>query len=213
MEITAGVVKELRERTGVGFMDCKQALQEAGGDLDEAVKVLRRMGKAKAEKRASRAASEGRIESYVHMGGKIAVLLELNSETDFVTRSDDFQDLARELAMQVAAASPRFVRREDVDDVTLDAEREVYRAQAVEEGKPEKIIDRIVDGKIGKFYSEICLYDQPFVKDQDQTVGDLITSAIARIGENIVVSRFARFAIGDDRPTLAVAGSGTPDDE
>ena len=203
MEISAAAVKELRERTGVGFMDCKKALQEASGDIDEAIKILRTMGMAKAAKKASRQATEGRIESYVHMGGKIAVLLELNCETDFVARNDDFIGLARDLAMHVAAAGPRYVRREDVDQAALDAEAEVFRQQAVTEGKPENIIDRIVEGKINRYLSEVCLLEQPFVKDPDTKVGDLVTESITKLGENIVVGRFARLAIGDSDSILA----------
>lgn len=211
MAISAGDVKELRERTGVGIMDCKRALQEADGDIEEAIKILRTMGKAKAAKRAGRQAGEGRIESYVHMGGKIAVLLELNCETDFVARSEEFTSLARDLAMHVAAASPMFVRREDVDETTLEAERQVYAEQARSEGKPDEIVERIVDGKVNRYYQEICLLEQPFVKDPDKKVGDLITEAVAKIGENIVVNRFVRFALGDQDVTLAVTSD--PSDE
>lgn len=203
MEISASAVKELRERTGVGIMDCKAALKEASGDMEEAINILRTMGKAKAAKRAGRTASEGRIESYVHMGGKIAVLLELNCETDFVARNDDFGNLARELAMHVAAASPRFISADEVDQATLEAERKVYREQALAEGKPENILDRIVDGKITRYLSEVCLLEQGFVKDPDRKVKDLITEAIATIGENIVVNRFVRMAIGEGETTVA----------
>ncbi len=207
MAISAGDVKELRERTGVGIMDCKRALQDADGDIDEAIKILRTMGKAKAAKRAGREASEGRIESYVHMGGKIAVLLELNCETDFVARSEGFIELARDLAMHVAAANPSYVRREDVDASALEAEREVYAEQARAEGKPAEIVQRIVDGKVNRYFQEVCLLEQPFVKDPDVKVGDLVTQAVARIGENIVVSKFARFALGESAPTVAAMGS------
>jgi elongation factor Ts len=205
MEISAATVKELRERTGVGMMDCKRALQEAGGDMDEAIKLLRTMGMAKAAKKASREASEGRVESYIHMGGKIGVLLEVNCETDFVARNEDFIGLARDIAMHVAAAGPRAISRDDVDPAVLEAEREVYREQARGEGKPEEIIDKIVEGKIGRYLSEICLLEQQFVKDTDKKVGDLVTEAITTLGENIVISRFARFAIGDSDSVLAVA--------
>jgi len=203
MEISAATVKELRERTGVGFMDCKKALQEAGGDIEEAITLLRTMGKARAAKRAGRKASEGRVESYIHMGGKIGVMVEVNCETDFVARNEDFIALAADLAMHVAAASPQFLSRDDVDQEALEAERHIYREQALAEGKPEQIIDKIVDGKVGRFLSEVCLLEQPFVKDTDKKVGDLVTDAIAKLGENIVVSRFARFAIGDSDATLA----------
>ncbi len=205
MEISAAAVKELRERTGVGFMDCKKALQESGGDIDEAITLLRTMGKAKAAKRAGRQATEGRVEAYIHMGGKIGVMVEVNCETDFVARNEDFIALATDLAMHIAAANPRFLSRDDVDQAALDAERSIYRDQAIAEGKPEQIIDKIVDGKVGRYLSEVCLLEQPFVKDTDKKVGDLVTDAITTLGENIVVSRFARFAIGDSDTTLATA--------
>ena len=205
MDISATAVKELRERTGVGFMDCKQALREASGDLDEAIKILRTMGKAKAAKKAGRAATEGRIEAYVHMGGKIAVLLELNCETDFVARNEDFIALARDLAMHVAAANPKHVVREDVDAATLEAERQLYRDQAMGEGKPENIIDKIVDGKINRYLAETCLVEQGFVKEPDKKIADLITEAVSKLGENIRVGRFSRLAIGDSDATLAVS--------
>jgi elongation factor Ts len=205
MDISATVVKELRERTGVGFMDCKQALREASGDIDEAIKILRTMGKAKAAKKAGRAATEGRIEAYVHMGGKIAVLLELNCETDFVARNEDFIALARDLAMHVAAANPKHVVREDVDAATLEAERQLYRDQAMGEGKPENIIDKIVDGKINRYLAETCLAEQGFVKEPDKKIADLITEAVSKLGENIRVGRFSRLAIGDSDATLAVS--------
>ena len=211
MDISAAAVKELRERTGVGFMDCKQALSEASGDIDEAIKVLRTMGKAKAAKKAGRAATEGRIESYVHMGGKIAVLLELNCETDFVARNDDFASLARDLAMHVAAANPKHVTRADVDVATLEAERQVYREQALSEGKPEKIVDKIVDGKVNRYLADTCLLEQGFVKEPDKKVTDLITEAITKLGENIRIGRFSRLAIGDSDATLAVSEPGNSD--
>jgi elongation factor Ts len=197
MTITAAQVKDLRDRTGVGMMDCKQALQEANGDIDEAVKVLRKLGKAKVAKRAEREASEGRIESYVHTGGKIAVLVELNCETDFVARSEDFQSLAHEIALHIAASNPRFIRTEEVDEQTLADEREVFLSQAQAEGKPPEIAERIVEGKMSRYYSETVLYEQPFIRDPDHTVSELIADAVNRIGENIVVSRFVRFGLGD----------------
>ena len=203
MSINASQVKELRELTGVGVMDCKQALQEANGDVDEAVKVLRKLGKAKAAKKAAREVSEGRIEAYVHTGGRIAVMVEVNCETDFVTKSEGFIDLTRDIAMHIAASSPRFIRREDVDEQTLEGEREIFRAQAESEGKPAEIIDKIVDGKVERYLSESVLYEQPFVRDPDQSVGDLIADAINRIGENIVVGRFVRFALGEDGTSVA----------
>ena len=206
MSINAEQVKELRQLTGVGIMDCKQALQESDGDVDEAVKVLRKMGKAKVAKRAAREASEGRIETYVHLGGKIAVMIELNSETDFVAKSDEFIQLARDIAMHIAAANPRFIRREDVDEVSLGEEREIYRSQAEATGKSAEIIDKIVDGKVERYLSEVVLYEQAFVKDPDQLIGDVIAAAVHRLGENIVVGRFIRFALGEQDATLATNG-------
>ena len=203
MSISAEQVKELRQRTGVGIMDCKQALQESDGNVDEAVKVLRKMGKAKVAKKAGREASEGRIETYVHLGGKIAVMIELNSETDFVAKSEEFIQLARDIAMHIAAASPRFIRREDVDEAALDEEREIYRSQAEGTGKPAEIIDKIVDGKVERYLSEVVLYEQAFVKDPDQSIGEVIAEAVHRLGENIVVGRFIRFALGEQDATLA----------
>ncbi len=206
MSISASQVKELRERTGVGIMDCKQALQESSGDVDEAITILRKMGKAKVAKKASREASEGRIEAYVHLGGKIAVMLELNCETDFVAKSDDFITLARDIAMHIAASNPRAIKREDVDQAALAEEREVYQSQAEAEGKPAEIIEKIVDGKLERYLSESVLYEQAFVKDPDQTVGDLLSEAIHRLGENIVVGRFVRFAVGESDTQLISTG-------
>lgn len=205
MSISANQVKELRERTGVGIMDCKQALQEASGDVDEAVKILRKMGKAKVAKKAAREASEGRIETYVHMGGKIAVMLELNCETDFVAKSEDFVGLARDVAMHIAASNPRFIKRDDVDDASLEEEREVFRSQAESEGKPAEIVDKIIAGKIDRHLSEIVLYEQAFVKDPDHSIGDLIGEAVHRLGENIVVGRFVRFAVGESDNHVATS--------
>lgn len=205
MSISASQVKELRERTGVGIMDCKQALQEASGDVEDAVKILRKLGKAKVAKKATREASEGRIETYVHMGGKIAVMLELNCETDFVAKSDDFVGLARDIAMHIAASSPRFIKREDVDDAALEEEREVFRSQAETEGKPQEIVDKIIAGKIDRHLSEIVLLEQAFVKDPDRTIGDLIGEAVHRLGENIVVGRFVRFAVGESDNYIATS--------
>jgi len=202
MSISASQVKELRERTGVGIMDCKQALQEASGDVDEAITVLRKMGKAKVAKKASREASEGLIEAYVHLGGKIAVMLELNCETDFVAKSDDFIALARDIAMHIAASNPQAIKREEVDQAALAAERDVYQSQAEAAGKPAEIIEKIVDGKLERYLSETVLYEQAFVKDPDQTVSDLLSEAIHRLGENIVVGRFVRFAVGESDTQL-----------
>ena len=197
MEITASMVKELRERTGAGMMDCKKALKEAGGDLDKAVDVLRKSGVAAAEKRAGRAAAEGAVGSYIHAGGKIGVLVEVNCETDFVARTDDFQQLVRDIAMHVAAAEPRYVGREEVTEEILDHEREIFRDQALASGKPEQVVDRIVTGKMEKFFSESVLLEQSFVKDPDNTVGEMVTEAVAKMGENIKVRRFSRFRLGE----------------
>ena len=197
MQISASMVKELREKTGVGMMTCKQALAEAGGSLDEAEKILRKRGEATAAKKAGRAASEGLIHSYIHTGSKVGVLLEVNCETDFTARNEDFQTMVRDIAMHIAAASPRFVSRDDVPEEVVASEREIFADQAKKTGKPENVIAKIVDGKIDKFYSEICLLEQPFVKDPDKSVHDLVTERIARIGENMKVARFTRYALGD----------------
>lgn len=196
-EINANAVRDLREKTNAGIMDCKRALQEAGGDLEKAVVFLREKGLAAAAKKASRGASDGVVSSYIHGGGKIGVLIEVNCETDFVARTEEFQALVRDLAMQVAASSPRYVAKDEVSDAVLEEERKIFRAQAAESGKPENVIERMVEGKIAKFFSDVCLLDQPYVKDPQRTVGQLVTDAIAKIGENIVVRRFARFQLGD----------------
>jgi elongation factor Ts len=197
MAITAKEVKELRDRTGAGMMECKGALQEANGDMEAAIDILRARGAAKAAKRAGREASEGTVASYIHMGGKIGVLVELNCETDFVAKNDEFQQLARDVAMHVAAASPTAVQREDVPADLVERERAVYREQMKESGKPEHIWDKIIDGKLEKYFAESTLLEQPFVKNPDQTVGELITDASAKTGERIVVRRFTRYALGD----------------
>jgi len=196
-EITAQLVKELREKTGAGMMDCKKALAESGGDLEAAVKHLREQGIAAASKKAGRTTSEGIIFSYIHPGDKLGVLVEINCETDFVARTDDFREFAKDIAMQIAAADPRVVERDQLDNNAIEAEKDVYRAQAVTEGKPEKVIEKIVNGKLDKFYAEVCLLEQPFVKDNDRTVGDLVTEIIAKLGENINVRRFARYRLGE----------------
>jgi elongation factor Ts len=195
--ISAQAVKELRERTGAGMMECKQALTEAGGDMEAAIDILRARGAAKAAKRAERETREGAIGSYIHMGGKIGVLVEVNCETDFVARTDAFQGLVRDVAMHVAAANPVAIRREDFPAEMVERERAVYREQMRESGKPEHIWDKIVDGKVDKFYSEQALLEQPFVKNPDQTVGQLITEVAAKTGEKIEVRRFTRFALGE----------------
>ncbi|MDH3404954.1 MAG: translation elongation factor Ts [Acidobacteriota bacterium] len=197
MQINAQMVKELRESTGAGMMACKQALVESSGDLDKAVELLRKKGLAAAEKKAGRAAAEGAVGSYIHAGGKIGVLVEVNCETDFVARTEDFQALVRDLAMHIAAAEPRFARREEVTEEILAKEREIFRAQALESGKPEQVVDKIVDGKMEKFYSQSVLLDQAFIKDPDKTVHQLVTEAVAKMGENIQVRRFSRFKLGE----------------
>jgi elongation factor Ts len=204
-----GLVKELREKTGAGLLDCQKALGEAGGDVDRAVRLLRERGLAKAAKRSTRAASEGIVGSYIHPGGKIGVLIEVNCETDFVARTPEFQQLVKDLGMQVAAAAPRWVAREEVPASELDAERDIYRKQARDSGKPEKVLDRIVEGKLDNFYKETCLLDQAFIKQSDRTVGEIVQESIARFGENVTVRRFARFALGETAAKENAAG-GTP---
>jgi elongation factor Ts len=196
-EITAQMVKELRDKTGAGMMDCKKALTESGGDMDSAIKHLREQGIASASKKAGRTTSEGIIFSYIHPGDKLGVLVEINCETDFVARTDDFRDFAKDVAMQIAAADPKVVERDLLDAKVIEAEKDVYRAQAVMEGKPDKVIEKIVDGKLDKFYAEVCLLEQPFVKDNDRTIGDLVTEIIAKLGENINIRRFARYRLGE----------------
>jgi elongation factor Ts len=197
MKITADMVKDLRERTGAGMLDCKKALEETGGEMDRAIEVLRTRGLAAAAKKAGRIAAEGAVGSYIHAGGKIGVLVEVNCETDFVARTDEFQELVRDVAMHIAAADPRFVAREEVTDEDLATERRIYREQALEQGKPEAVVDRIVEGKVGKFYAEAVLLEQPFVKDPDKTIQQLLAEKIAKIGENIRVRRFSRFRLGE----------------
>ncbi len=195
--ITAAMVKELRETTGAGMMDCKKALMHTEGDQEKAVDFLREKGLAAAAKKAGRVAAEGAVTSYIHAGGKIGVLVEINCETDFVANTDEFQSFAREIAMQIAAANPSCVRREEVDTKELDHEREVLREQALQEGKPEKIVEKMVEGRIEKYYKEVCLMEQPFIKDPDQTITDLVKSKIAKIGENISIRRFVRYQLGE----------------
>ena len=195
MTITADQVKQLRDMTGAGMMECKKALAETGGDLNKAIDALRKAGIAKAEKRADRSASQGRIESYVH-DNRIGVLVEVNCETDFVARTDDFRVLCRDLAMQVAAAGADYVRREEVPAERIERERAIYKEQVKNEGKPAQIVDKIVDGKLNKFYGEVCLLEQAFIKDDKIVVGDLVKQMSSRTGENIVVRRFARFRLG-----------------
>jgi elongation factor Ts len=197
-DVSATQVRALRDKTGAGMMDCKRALADSGGDLEKAVVYLREKGLAAAAKRSARAASEGQVSSYIHPGGKIGVLIEVNCETDFVARTPEFQTLVKDLSMQVAAAAPRYVRREDVPAEVVEAERSIYRAQAGASGKPAAVIDKIVDGKVEKFFADACLLEQPFIRTESQrTVGQLVTDAIAQLGENIVVRRFARFQLGE----------------
>lgn len=196
-EITAAMVKELRERTGAGMMDCKKALSETNGDMEKAIDYLREKGLAAAAKKAGRIAAEGVVESYIHMGGRIGVLVEVNCETDFVAKTDAFKELAKDIAMHIAASRPEYVRREEIPEEVLEHERSLYRQIALNEGKPEHIIDKIVEGRIDRFCKEVCLLEQPYVKDPDMTVGELITSMIAKIGENISIRRFARFERGE----------------
>lgn len=197
MDIPSALVKELRERTGAGMMDCKKALVETQGNIDEAIDYLRKKGLASAAKKAGRIASEGIVDAYIHMGGRIGVLIEVNCETDFVAKTDDFKQLVRDLAMQVAAAKPEYVRREEVPSDVLEREKEIYREGTRAEGKPEKILDRIVEGRIEKFYKDVCLVEQAFIKDTDKMVGDVINEAISKMGENISVRRFVRFERGE----------------
>jgi elongation factor Ts len=191
------LVRELREKTGVGFMECKAALAEANGDLDRAITLLREKGLASASKKMGRVASDGLVVSYIHGGGKIGVLLELNCETDFVARTDEFSALARDLAMQVAAANPSYVRRQDVEEGVLEKERAILRVQAKSAGKPEAVTERIVQGRLEKFFGEACLMEQPFIRDPEMTVEDRIKGVIAKVGENIVVRRFCRYQLGE----------------
>lgn len=195
--ITAAMVKELRQRTEAGMMDCKKALQETNGDMEAAVAYLREKGLAAAAKKAGRLASEGLVESYIHGMGRIGVLVEVNCETDFVAKTDKFKELCHDIAMHIAASRPEYVSREEVPADVIEQERSILRAQALNEGKPEKIVDKMVEGRIEKYFKEVCLLEQPFVKDPDISVGELVTQAIATIGENISVRRFVRFELGE----------------
>ena len=196
-EVTAALVKDLRERTGAGMMECKKALVEAKGDIGDAEVLLRKWGIASAGKKSSRATKQGLIGSYIHHGGQLGVLVEVNCESDFVARTDDFKELVHDLAMHIAAADPRFIRKEDVTADVLEQEREIARARALNEGKPEKVVDKIVEGRLQKFYEEVCLLEQPFVKEATLTVGQLVKTRIAKLGENIGIARFVRFKVGD----------------
>lgn len=196
-EITAALVKELRERTGAGMMDCKKALAATEGDMDKAIDFLREKGLAAAAKKAGRIAAEGLVESYIHGGGRIGVLVEVNCETDFVAKTDAFKSLVKDIAMHIAAANPSYLRREEVPAAELEHEKMVLSEQARNEGKPEKIIEKMVTGRIEKYYKEVCLLEQPFIKDPDKTISDLITESIAKIGENIAIRRFTRYQLGE----------------
>jgi elongation factor Ts len=203
-EITASMVKELREKSGAPMMDCKKALTEANGNLEQAIVVLRKRGMATAAKKASRTTSEGVVSSYIHAGGKIGVLLEVNCESDFVARTNEFQGLVHDIAMHIAAVDPRYVRKEDVTATDLEKEKDIYRAQAAATGKPAAVIEKIIEGKMGKFYEEVCLLEQPFIKEQSVTIAQLIATVIGKLGENISVRRFARFKVGEATETIAV---------
>jgi elongation factor Ts len=197
MEVSAILVRELRDKTGAGIMDCKRALAETGGDLDNAVSYLRQKGLAAAAKKADRVAADGAVGAYVHPGGKIGVLVEINCETDFVARTTEFQSLLKDIAMQIAAANPRYVRREDVSADEIEKEREIYHRQGLESGKPEKVVEKIVEGKMERFFSEVCLLEQAFIKDPDHKVADIVSDVVARLKEKIEVRRFVRYHLGE----------------
>jgi elongation factor Ts len=201
--ISAAAVKELRDKTGAPMMDCKNALVESKGDLEKAVDWLRKRGIAVMGKKAGRVTKEGSVESYIHAGGKIGVLLEVNCESDFVARTEDFRELTHDIAMHIAASDPKFVRKEDVTPEAYEREKDIYRAQAASTGKPPEVVDRIVEGKMSKFYEEVCLLEQPFIKDQNISVNQLIASKIGKLGENISVRRFVRFKVGEPTFTMA----------
>ena len=201
--ISAAMVKELREKTGAPMMDCRNALTEAKGNMEEAVVVLRKRGMASAAKKASRTASEGAVGTYIHAGGKIGVLIEINCESDFVARTEDFQELLKDVAMHIAATDPRYIRKEDVTAADMEREKEIYRAQAAQTGKPAPVVEKIVEGKMSKFYEEVCLLEQPFIKEQSITIGQLIAQKVGKLGENLMVRRFARFKVGDANWTVA----------
>ena len=205
VNISANQVKELREKTGAPMMDCKQALTEAKGDLDQAVVLLRKRGVSVAAKKATRVTSEGSVASYIHAGGKIGVLVEVNCESDFVARTEDFKELVHDIAMHIAASDPKFIRKEDVTPDAYEREKDIYRTQAASTGKPPQVVEKIVEGKMSKFYEEVCLYEQPFIKDQTISIAQLIAAKIGNLGENISVRRFARFKVGEAGETIAVS--------
>jgi elongation factor Ts len=204
MNISAAQVKELREKTGAPMMDCKQALTEAKGDMEQAVVVLRKKGVSVAAKKATRVTSEGAVASYIHAGGKIGVLVEINCESDFVARTEDFKELVHDIAMHIAASDPKFVRKEDVTPEAYAREKDIFRAQAIASGKPANIAEKMVEGKMAKFYEEVCLLEQPFIKDQTVSIAQLIATKIGKLGENIAVRRFARFKVGEAGETIAI---------
>jgi elongation factor Ts len=212
VKIDAKLVKELREKSGAPMGDCLKALQEAKGEIEDAFVVLRKRGMASAAKKASRSTNEGAVGTYIHAGGKIGVLVELNCESDFVARTNDFQELLRDVAMHIAATDPRYVRREDVTEQDIAREKDVYRAQAAASGKPANIVEKMLEGKMSKFYEEVCLLDQPFIKEQTQTIAQLIASKVAKLGENISVRRFARFKVGDPNWTVATTAPATTEE-
>ena len=197
MEISAELVKKLREKTGVGLMDCKEALKNADGDMEKAIEYLREKGLAKLQKRMGKVASEGVIASYIHTGGKVGTMVEVNCETDFVANTKEFQEFAKDIAMQITASNPIYVKREDIPEEVKEKEKNIYRKQAIESGKPEKILDKIADGKMEKFYQEVCLIEQPFIKNQDITVKELLEELVVKMGEKILVNRFVRFQLGE----------------
>jgi elongation factor Ts len=204
VNISAAQVKELREKTGAPMMDCKKALVDAKGDHEQAIILLRKRGASIAERKAGRMTSEGAVASYIHAGGKIGVLLEVNCESDFVARTDDFKELVHDIAMHIAASDPKFVRKEDVTPEAFEREKDIYRAQAAATGKPPQVVEKIVEGKMSKFYEEVCLMEQPFIRDQTVSIGQLIATKIGKLGENIAVRRFARFKVGDPGETVAI---------
>ncbi|NMM51213.1 translation elongation factor Ts [Paenibacillus aquistagni] len=197
MAISAAQVKELREKTGAGILDAKKALEEANGDLNKASEILREKGLAAAAKKADRVATEGAVQSYIHAGGRIGVLVEINCETDFVAKTDQFQEFARDIAMHIAASSPKYIRREEVPSDEIEKEKEILKAQALNEGKPEKIVEKMVEGRISKYYEEICLMEQSFIKDPDKTIDQLLNEKVSKIGENISIRRFVRYELGE----------------
>ncbi len=198
MEITAKMVKDLRDKTGAGMMDCKEALQASNGDFEKSIEYLRKKGMSAATKRSSKAAKEGAIASYIHMQGRIGVLVEINCETDFVAKTDDFKTLTKDIAMHIAASNPTYVKSDEISEAVLNKEREIYRTQVLAEGKPEKVVDKIVEGKLKKYYEDVCLLDQKFIRDPNMTVGTLLNNLIAKTGENIIIRRFVRYQLGEE---------------